>query len=126
VNGQETEVSTLDDWAQFIWDNLLEGVEGNEGLRFLPCGCIVRNDDSVYLDLYSFNEGWAGRSCEDQAAHQVIWRMIHLAKALDDFYAPLPDAEREELVRLVREYTDGWGEQKDILRKIGVEEVVHQ
>jgi hypothetical protein len=52
--------------------------------------------------------------------------MIHLAKALDDFYAPLPDAEREELVRLVREYTDGWGEQKDILRKIGVEEVVHQ
>jgi hypothetical protein len=111
-------VESVDEWVEFVWGDLLTGVDENEDIRWLPsCGCIVRNDGE-YLDLFVYDGGWAGDRCVDPD-HELIWQMYYVVKKAEDIDAPPSDEDRAELVRLVKKYTNGWTDRAELLKKIG-------
>ncbi len=100
--------------VDYVWNNMLEEVGSDtkpDFLRQLNCGCIVLRDGD-YLDLYVWNSG--ERACTENYGHEMI-NLLYDAAMTAAGGEELEGEAHQEFMTLVRRYTNGWGEQDDIL-----------
>lgn len=104
------------DWTGPVWD-LLDEIPGipADRIRAMSCGCMVRAD-GIWLDLYV----WQNRrdACNMDRAHEMIFTTNVMADAVEGDPDEQPDAvTAAALLRLVEEYTQGWGERDLVLSR---------
>lgn len=101
------------DLSAFIKEHLLEGTSHGRNVYALGCGCLVIPDGD-YLDLYVWDNG--ERRCDETGGHYMV-NLVGRWLTSADPDADLSSEDLAEIVTMITKYTEGWGEQADLLER---------